>query len=78
MGYRTGAKEFPEADLAKEIGALGVELPGAVNFPFTLKLDEKFAAHFDRKGLELIDGRYTQTVTCVITQNQVVLREKGD
>lgn len=78
MAITTGAKEFPLNDTVSQMRDLGIEPPEEIHFPFTIKLDEKYAAHFALKGLVLRSGVYEQAVTCVVTKNQVVQMEKGD
>lgn len=78
MGFTVGAKELSAGELVNEMQELKIDPPAEIQFPFTVKLDDKYAAHFALKGLVLRNGHYEQAVTRVITKNQVVQMEKGD
>lgn len=69
-------KEFRADQTVDVMKELGIDPPGAIAFPFTIKLNEKYAATFDRKGLELEGNSYVEHFTCTVTRNNVVLMEK--
>lgn len=78
MDFKTGSKEIAEGDLVKEMESLGIKVPEALDFPYSKKLDEKFAVTFDRKGFVLRDGKFVPAYSSTITKNKVARLEKGE
>jgi len=76
MAYKIGAVELSETELVEEMKRLNIEPPQSLEFPYTHKLDEKYTAHFDKKGFLLRDGKYVPGYARTITKNQVVQLEE--